>query len=213
MKKIIFYLFLSVLLPCFNVFAMDQLSTTEMEDVSCQSGLSFHIDENNDIFEIRVSFSETPIKSLSQKISSKRIPVNEEENGPTHYEEDAYFEVSGLALNALVSKHVTDENGLNITGTLAFEIPPNTHYHKVDLQEMFFDVFVSDQLNFYLIEDAGNTIVDQQFLKNGKFLIKASPLNIPNSSLGRINLTDISVDITSPDSLYFIYKSDNAWYR
>ena len=191
---------------------MEQLSNNEMESVSCQSGLAFQIDEDNDIFEIHMSFSNTPIKSLSQKIMSQRVPINEKENGPTHFEKDAYLEITGLALNALVSKHVTDENGLNITGTLAFEIPPYTHYHQIDLQDMFFDVFVSNQLSLYLAEDIGNTIIDQQFLRNGKMLINALPTNIPYLSLGKIQ-SDISVDITSPDSLYFIYKPQNAYYK
>jgi len=208
--KLITYLI--ALIFCHStVNALESLSNNEMDEIACQSGLYMKVDDENSRFEVYFSLPESPVKFLSNRVNSETIRMLEPK--PQGQKIDALIEISGLAYNALVTKGVTDENGLNIAGTLAFEIPPYTQYYKVNVSNMFFDFFLANIINLQLVEDIGMVKIDNQDLTGGKLLLNSSNTAIPGTSLGKVDLTGFSIDITSPNELYFIYKTNDPHYR
>jgi len=194
-----------------SAMALDQLSNNEMDEIACQSGLYLHVDDEKNMFEVYFSLPESPVKFLTNRVNSKTLRAFEPK--PESMDQAALLEITGLAYHSLVTKGETDENGLNITGTLAFEIPPYTHYYKVKVADMFFDFFIANQINFQLVQDSGEFVIENQNVTNGKMLLNTLSSSIPGTSLGQVDLTGFSVDIISPNELYLIYKTDKAFYR
>ena len=166
---------------------MELLNDNEMDSVTAQSGVSVILesdDGDSNVFEVNVQISMTSIGGLLgdyDKDSPGYIVLKSPDENASD-EELTLLEISAKVANGsemTMKSENSGPNGVNIGGSAAFEIPPNTPYLEVSIPDIKLDVYVAEDMKIILDEiESGNS---------------------PKAGvLGILRLFDLTIDLIQP---------------